>query len=39
METKTWKIVKAEPRIGWWESKKEACCEEFRKEIRGALGG
>ena len=39
LETKTRKIVKAELRIEWWESKKEACCEEFRKEIRRALGG
>ena len=29
----------AEPRIKWWKLKKKDCCEEFREEIRGALGG
>ena len=23
----------------WWKLKKEDCCEEFREEIRRALGG
>ena len=39
LETKKRKIVKAEPRIKWWKLKKEDCCEEFREEIRRALGG
>ena len=32
-------IVKAEPRIKWWKSKKEDCCDEFMEEIRRALCG
>ena len=39
LETKKGKIAKAEPRIKWWKLKKEDCCEEFREEIRRALGG
>ena len=39
LETRKRKITKAEPRINWWKLKKEGCCEEFREEIRGALGG
>ena len=39
LETKKRNITKAEPRIKWWELKKEDCCEEFREEIRRALGG
>ena len=39
LETKKWKIAKTEPRIKWWKLKKEDCCEEFREEIRRALGG
>ena len=39
LETNKRKIVKAEPRIKWWKLKKEDCCEEFREEIRRALGG
>ena len=39
LETKKQKIVKAEPRIKWGKLKKENCCEEFREEIRRALGG
>ena len=27
LETKKWKIVKAEPRIKWWKLKKEDWCE------------
>ena len=38
LETKTHKIVKAETRIKWWKMKEEDCCEEFREEIRRALG-
>ena len=32
-------IAKAEIRVKWWKLKKEDCCEEFREEIRWALGG
>ena len=39
METRKRRITKAEPRIKWWKLKKEDCCEEFREEIRRALGG
>ena len=39
LETNKRKITKAEPRIKWWKLKKEDCCEEFREEIRRALGG
>ena len=42
LETRTRKIVKAEPRMKWWKLKKENCCdccEEFREEKRRALGG
>ena len=39
LDTKKRKIVKAEPMIKWWKLKKEDCSEEFREEIRGALGG
>ena len=39
LETKKRKITKAEPRIKWWKLKTEDCCEEFREEIRRALGG
>ena len=39
LETKQRKLTKAEPRIKWWKLKKEDCCEEFREEIRRALGG
>ena len=39
LETKKRNIYKAEPRIKWWKLKKEDCCEEFREEIRRALGG
>ena len=39
LETKKRKIAKAEPRINWWKLKKGDCCEEFREEIRRALGG
>ena len=39
LETKKRKIVKAEPRIKWWKLKKVDCCEEFRDDIRRALGG
>ena len=39
LETKKRKIAKAEPRIKWWKLKKEDCSEEFREEIRRALGG
>ena len=39
LETRKRRITKAEPRIKWWKLKKEDCCEEFREEIRWALGG
>ena len=39
LETKKWKISKTEPRLKWWKSKTGECCEEFRDEIRRALGG
>ena len=39
LETRKRMITKAEPRIKWWKLKKEDCCEEFREEIRRALGG
>ena len=39
LETRKWRITKAEQRIKWWKLKKEDCCEEFREEIRRALGG
>ena len=39
LETRKRRITKAEPRIKWWKMKKEDCCEEFREEIRRALGG
>ena len=39
LETNKRKIAKAELRINWWKFKKEYCCEEFREEIRRALGG
>ena len=39
LETKKRNITKAEPRLKWWKLKKEDCCEEFREEIRRALGG
>ena len=38
LETKKRKILKAEPRIKWWKLKTEDYCEEFREEIRRALG-
>ena len=39
LETKKRRIANTEPRIKWWTLKKEDCCEEFREEIRRALGG
>ena len=39
LETKKRKIAKTEPRIKLWKLKEEDCCEEFREEIRRALGG
>ena len=39
LETRKRWTTKAEPRIKWWKLKKEDCCEEFREEIRQALGG
>ena len=39
LETRKRRTTKAEPRIKWWKLKKEDCCEEFREEIRRALGG
>ena len=39
LETRKRRITKAEPRIKWWKLKTEDCCEEFREEIRRALGG
>ena len=39
LETKTRKMVKAEPKIKWWKLKNEECCVEFREEIREVLGG
>ena len=39
LETKKRDTTKVEPRIKWWKLKKEDCCEEFREEIRRALGG
>ena len=39
LETRKQRTTKAEPRIKWWQLKKEDCCEEFREEIRRALGG
>ena len=39
LETRKRRTTKAEPRIKWWKFKKEDCCEEFREEIRRALGG
>ena len=39
LETRKRRITKAEPRIKLWKLKKEDCCEEFREEIRRALGG
>ena len=39
LETRKRNTTKAEPRIKWWKLKKEDCCEEFREEIRWALGG
>ena len=39
LETRKRRITKAEPRIKWWKLKNEDCCEEFREEIRRALGG
>ena len=39
LEIKKRKITKAEPRIKWLKLKKDDCCEEFREEIRRALGG
>ena len=39
LETRKRRMTKAEPRIKWWKLKKEDCCEEFREEIRRALGG
>ena len=39
LETNTRKITKAEPMIIWWKLNKEDCCDEFREEIRRALGG
>ena len=39
LETRKRKITKAEPRIKWWKCMTEDCCEEFREEIRRALGG
>ena len=39
LETKKRNITKAERRVKWWKPKKEDCCEEFREEIRRALGG
>ena len=39
LETKKRNIAKAEPMIKWWKLKKQDCCEEFRDEVRRALGG
>ena len=39
LETRKRRITKAEPRIKWWKLKKEDYCEEFREDIRRALGG
>ena len=39
LETRKRSITKAEPRIKWWKLKKKGYCEEFREEIRRALGG
>ena len=39
LETRKRRTTKAEPRIKWWKLKKVDCCEEFREEIRRALGG
>ena len=39
LDTRKRRITKAEPRIKRWKLKKEDCCEEFREEIRRALGG
>ena len=39
LETRKRRTTKAEPRIKWWKLKKEDCCEEYREEIRRALGG
>ena len=39
LETRKRRTTKAEPRIKLWKLKKEDCCEEFREEIRRALGG
>eukprot|EP00064_Thunnus_orientalis_P016389 superscaffoldBa00003239_g16454 len=39
LETKKRKRVKAEPRMKRWRSKREACCMEFREDLRRALGG
>ena len=39
LDTRKRRITKAEPRIKWWKLKKEDCGEEFREEIRRALGG
>ena len=38
LETMKRKITKAEPRIKWWKSKRGDYYEEFREEIRRALG-
>ena len=38
LETRKRRITKAEPRISLWKLKKQDCCEEFREEIRRALG-
>ena len=39
LETRKRRTTKAEPRIKWWKLKKEDWCEEFREQIRRALGG
>ena len=39
LETKKRKLAKAEPMIKRWKLKKEDCYQEFREEIRRALGG
>ena len=39
LETRKRNTSMAEPMIKWWKLRKKDCCEEFREEIRGALGG
>ena len=39
LQSRKLNIAKTEPMIKWWKLKKEDCCEEFREDIRRALGG